>query len=368
MFGRKLAKWFVLTINIIVAFLMLITLLGSVYSPEKFLFPAYFSLIYPIIIIVNIGFVLFWVLVRKWNFLLSLSLLLISAQQISNVFPIHIGKAEVVNKSFPIHILSYNTKMSGNLVKDKPLKPNNVMRYIANSNADIVCLQEFDVSTLKEYLTFGDMLRIFNQYRFKHIEFKVRSHTNIFGIATFSKFPIVKRQRIDYLTRGNISISTDIDINGKIVRIFNNHLESNRITDNDKAMPTYLKENFNADNLTGLTVHFGQKLGVAYKLRAHQADTVSKLITESPFDVLVCGDFNDVPGSYAYNTMRGKLKDAFSETGTGFGWTFAEPLYGFRIDYIFYNPKAFTPINFVIDKVKYSDHYPVHCQMNINKL
>lgn len=366
MFGRKLVKWGMLAANIVAASFLLITLVGTVLSPEKVIVPAYFSLFYPIILIINVVFVLFWLVMRKWTFLLSLTTMLLSATEISNTFPIHIGDLKETETVTPISLLSYNTKMSGNLVKDTLQKHNNVMRYVIDTNSDIVCLQEFMVSTKKEYITLENMMRLFKHYPYKHIEFKGKQNSKMYGIATFSKHPIVDKQRIEFTSRFNMSISTDINIKGTIVRVFNNHLESNRITESDKALPNKLTQKFDTENLTDITSYFSHKLGLAYKLRAHQADTVAELIAQSPHKVIVCGDFNDVPASYAYTTMKGKLKDAFAETSTGLGWTFKEPFYGFRIDYVLYDASAFRPIRFVRDKVNYSDHYPVLCQFEIN--
>jgi len=368
MFGKKLVKWIMLVTNIVAAFFLLLTLIGTIVSPEILLFPAYFALIYPIIIIINLGFVLFWLITRKWTFLLSLSLMLLSANEISNNFPVHFGKTEPIKSTNPLHLLTYNTKVSGDLVKDTPRKHNNVMQYVIESNADIVCLQEFEVSTDKQFLTLKDIIRIFSKYPYKHIEYKGKVSNIFYGIATFSMYPIVSRHRIEYPSISNLSIYTDINVNGTIIRLFNNHLESNGITESDKSKPIRLKNKFDADSLAEMTQYFSHKLGATYKLRAHQADIVAKLIAESPHKVIVCGDFNDVPASYAYTKVKGNLKDAFSETGNGFGWTFKESFYGFRIDYVLYDSSAFTPIQFKTDKVNYSDHYPVLCQLNINKI
>ena len=366
MFGRMLVKWIMFVANFVAALFLLITLIGTVLSPVKFLIPAYFPLFFPVTIIANLFFILFWLIARKWFFLLSLSLMLLSATQIGNTFPLHFGDLQTQKVVTPIHLLSYNTKLSGNLVKDTPQKRNNVIRYIIESNADIICLQEFEVSTNKQYLTFDDMMRIFSKYPYKHIEIKSRMHSKLFGIATFSKYPIVDRQRIEFKSRFNISISTDINVNGTIIRLFNNHLESNRLTETYKTNSFKLKNKYDTDNLTDMTSVFSNKLGVAYKLRANQADTLAGIIANSPYKVIVCGDFNDVPGSYVYNKMKGTLKDAFAETSFGFGWTFKEPFYGFRIDYVLYNQNAFTPVTFKVDKVNYSDHYPISCQLKIN--
>ena len=366
MFGRILVKWIMMASNILAAIFMLLTLIGSVLSPDKNIILAYFALIFPVIIFVNIFFLLFWLLVRKWFFLVSLSLLIFSTSEINNTFPIHLRKIKPTLTSTSIKFLTYNTKMCGDLKKHTRNSHNKVIQYVLDSNADIVCLQEFTVSKNKEYLTLEDVYRIFKKYPYKHIQFKQKITEN--GVATFSKYPIINKQKIDYPSNFNNSIYSDININGKIIRVINNHLESNRLTENDKNMPIKLKNNFDADNLTGITRYFSHKLGAAYRIRAVQADAVAKSISISPYKVIVCGDFNDVPSSYAYTKVKGKLKDAFAETGTGLGWTFNDRYYHFRIDYVLYDSSQFSLIRYKTDKVNYSDHYPVLCQIKINNI
>ena len=365
MFGKTILKLVLLASNCVAFFLMLLTLIGTVLNPATFVFPAYFALVYPIIILVNIGFVIFWLLARKWYFLLSLSILLFSSSRMNETFPVHIGKTEPVRTLNSIHILTYNTMVSGKLVKHTRKKPNKVIQYILDSNADIVCLQEFTISSNKEYITNADIMRIFSKYPYKHIQYKQREGLKLSGVATFSKFPIVNKQEIEYPSRYNLSIFSDIDIHGKTVRVINNHLESNKLTQNDRNMPLILRDKFDTENLTGITRHFSRKLGVAYKLRGVQADAVAKVIAESPYTAIVCGDLNDVPVSYAYTKIKGKLNDAFVETGTGLGWTYYQRFYRFRIDYVFYDPTIFIPIEYTADKVNYSDHFPVLCELGI---
>ncbi|MDO9155130.1 MAG: endonuclease, partial [Paludibacter sp.] len=69
--------------------------------------------------------------------------------------------------------------------------------------------------------------------------------------------------------------------------------------------------------------------------------------------------------SYTYTKVKGKkLKDAFAETGTSLGWTFNQFIYRFRIDYVFYDPEL-KLVEFKVSRFKASDHYPVHCKLNI---
>lgn len=106
-----------------------------------------------------------------------------------------------------------------------------------------------------------------------------------------------------------------------------------------------------------------RKLGAAYRVRASQADSVSKLVSSSPYPVMVVGDFNDLPSSYAYTKIRANLKDAFVEKGFGLGWTFSEKIFKFRIDHILYDP-SIKLVDFKLDnKVHFSDHYPLYCKI-----
>jgi endonuclease/exonuclease/phosphatase family metal-dependent hydrolase len=367
MFGKAIIKWLMMSSNILVALILLITLSGSIISPEKLIFPAYFSLAFPFIIVLNAAFVIFWLLVRNWFFLISLSLLFFSASQINDTFPIHFGKTKTEVANHPLRILTYNTMMSGKLKKHTVNKPNMVMQYVLDSNADIVCLQEFFTSTNDEYITHEDMIKIFKKYPYKHIQYKQKLKNKRMGIATFSKYPIVNKQMIQYTSLYNLSIFSDINVDGKMIRLINNHLESNRLTEKDKDMPILLKDKFDAENITGITLHFSRKLGMAYTLRASQADAVAKVVENSPYKVIVCGDLNDVPPSYAYTKVKGKLIDTFTEIGNGPGWSFNDRYYHFRIDYVLYDSTAFNPVKYQMDRVKYSDHYPVMCELNIKK-
>jgi endonuclease/exonuclease/phosphatase family metal-dependent hydrolase len=91
---------------------------------------------------------------------------------------------------------------------------------------------------------------------------------------------------------------------------------------------------------------------------------IRRKIEESPYPVIVCGDFNDTPSSYAYRETKGWLKDAFVQSGRGIGLTYTGKLPSFRIDYILYN-KKFRSYNFKIHKIPYSDHFPISCDLKL---
>ncbi|MFW6224447.1 MAG: endonuclease/exonuclease/phosphatase family protein, partial [Bacteroidota bacterium] len=105
-----------------------------------------------------------------------------------------------------------------------------------------------------------------------------------------------------------------------------------------------------------------QKLRHGFMERAQQVDFVSEHIHKSPHPVIVCGDFNDTPMSYAYHTMRNNLKDSFTEAGMGFGKTYGGRAPSYRIDYILHSPTINT-LSHERLKVPYSDHFPVFARL-----
>lgn len=370
MFGRILVKGTMFIANIAIAILLLITMLASKVSPDTLSLPAFTTLIFPFTIAFNVFFVVFWLVARKWHFIISLALLLLSSEQISNTIPMHFGKIRNETAGLKkISVLSYNTMLFAHLQKHTAAKPNMIISHILQTNADIVCLQEFAVSPKKnsDYLTHNDIYRIFKNYPYKHIEYRQEENWKRSGIATFSKYPIVNKVNISNSADYGVSVYSDIKIGKDTIRVFNNHLESNRLTERDRHLPLELKDDFNSENLTGTTKQLSRKLILAYKRRAFQAERIADEIKLSPYRVLVSGDFNDVPASYTYTTIKGELKDAFAETGFGLGWTLNLSIYRFRIDYLMYDETAFTTDKLVIDKVKYSDHYPIHTNFYLKK-
>lgn len=365
MFGKTIVKVIMLTANILVVVIMLLSLVGTKVSPDVFILPSYISLFFPIVVFLNICFVIFWMIARKWLFLISLVTLFFSATQIADTFPLNFGKTKTIAQKVPLKILSYNTMMTGGLEKHTPKHPNQLIQFILDTDADIVCLQEFAVSPKEEYLTQKDVLSIFRKYPYHHIWYKQEQNWAKSGVATFSKFPILNKENIPIKSRYNVSIYSDIIVNNDTIRLFNNHLESNKLTERDRELPVQLKDGFNTDKLSGTTLHLSRKLGNAYKKRAMQADTIACIISQSPYKVIVCGDFNDHPVSYAYTKIKSNMKDAFAENGFGLGWTLNLSIYKFRIDFMLYDD-AIASDNFKISKVNYSDHYPIQCDFYLN--
>jgi endonuclease/exonuclease/phosphatase family metal-dependent hydrolase len=242
-----------------------------------------------------------------------------------------------------------------------------IFDFLQREAPDIICIQEFYSSDGNDMLFKNDdTLRHYLKAAFSQIEYTYSvKKTDHWGIATFSKFPIVHMETTHFAKRGgNIFIASDIRIGNDTVRVFNVHLESVRFGWSDyKFIQNLNNEDVEQDELKG-SLSILRHLRQGFVKRAKQVDILNDSIQASPHPVILCGDFNDTPSSYTYSVLSGKMKDAFRESGQGAGKTYAGPFPSFRIDYIFHDPKIKSK-GYQTMKEKLSDHYPITCMMKI---
>ena len=248
-------------------------------------------------------------------------------------------------------VLTYNTHQMELYTK---AHQNRIIRYLQKQNADIVCLQEVDVYKDDKYLTLPELKKAMNQYPYTYFDFKIYNKRHQYGLAVFSKYPLTNKTTIRYTSRGNISDYCDVAVGKDTFRLFNNHLESNRLDVAD------LPDSIVSNALRESAQRISDKLGSARKIRREQARAIREEIDRSPHRVIVTGDFNDIPLSYTYQKIKGSsLRDCFLESSVGrLGFTLSKRHIGLRIDYILCS-RQLHPLNTHIDRVNYSDHYPM---------
>lgn len=358
----KFIKYFVLGTNIIAILFLLLSILAWEILPSKVTFIAYLGLGFPFILCANIGYLLLWVIFLRWRYVIvQLIIILACWYPISATFPINFRTKELPEKNFKI--LSYNVRSFNWLTGDKARK-NPIFDYVINSNADIVCFQEF--AALKSskgrtsIITKNELDKIMKDYPYNSVIHLGRSRGQvIYGLACYSKYPILKAKQIPIESTYNGSVIYEIEIDGKVVTLVNNHLESNRLTAEDKKLYKDFLKTRDRESFDEMANALQERLGVAYKTREQQANTIRKIIDEQKTDAtIVCGDFNDAPISYAYHTIKGNLVDSYVNTGFGYGMTYHENFFWVRIDYIMHSGNM-QSYNCTVDKIKYSDHYPI---------
>ena len=240
-----------------------------------------------------------------------------------------------------ITVLTWNTGRMGEF--KKPEK-NEVLKYLMSQDADIICLQEVDVYKDAKYLTLPDVKQCLRRkYPYSYIDFSVYNKRHQYGTMVWSKYPLINKQSIRYESSGNLSNRCDVVVGKDTVRLFNNHLESYKLTSSD------LEE----------VEHLWKKWARAIPLRNQQAQVVRREIEESPYPVIVAGDFNSVAFSFAYLHISNGLHDAWFTTHPWeWGATYSYNGIGLRIDYILCSDPL-RPVQCVIPQTTGSDHKPV---------
>ena len=348
---RSIIKHFLLIINILVVVSYLFGVASTFVPPYKMVFFSYFGLVFPFFAAANIFFVLFWAIRKKWFAFISAALLIFTFSHLNNCFTIPYKSFGKQKTEQEIKILSYNISALRMLKHTQEF-----FDFVAETDADIICIQEFGYYLEKNRDDF--LAEMKKKYPYNHIWYKNQSKSHSWGVATFSKYPIIFKKKIDFESQYNVSIFSDIVVNEDTIRVFNNHLESNKFSMNDIKQYQNAGNNFSSNELKSVSSMLSRKLADAYKIRAVQARIVASEIKKSPYKNIACGDFNDVPESYAYHKVKGNLIDLHTATSWGYRYTFYTKRMLVGIDHILID-KSFNPLQFSIPRKKYSDHYPV---------
>ncbi len=347
-------------INLIFVLFLLSTYLSPYASPQHSPFLAFFGLAYPIILLVNVFFAIFWIILWKKYFLISVVFLALGFSTFQRHFALN-KKSKSLDLSQNIKIVSYNVQnlAKSNLHIQNKETRENIFNFLLSEDPDIVCMQEF-YYVGKDTLSFITDLRGSLNLDYIHKKNYYQWKYKIHALVTLSSYPIIQTGHISIDNKRTIAIFTDLLFKKDTIRLYNVHLESIRFQESDLRFVSEMstQPGNNNDIAEGSKSVF-RKIGQAFKIRSIQAKELSSHIEQCRYPVIVCGDFNDTPASFAYRSIRGEMTDAFIESGFGYGNTYAGKLPPIRIDYIFYDP-AFASQDFNVHKViDLSDHYPI---------
>ena len=335
--------------------LILITLLcyASPYvNPQHIWYFALLGLAYPVLLIANAAFSLFWLAIKNRYFLFSAFCILLGIGHLNGLIGIKGLFLQVAPpEGEALKVVSFNC---GNIITRgsfRRAKPEVWHDGIAAMEADIICLQEFPTKySHRRY--FQPYLEAFEKFPYSNDPNKKNRE-----LAIFSKHPIVEFQVEEFENSINGYSLTDVDWDGQIIRVINVHLQSiaisatvDRIAEDGKIQK---KDTWRS--IKKILRRF--RNGV--KERAAQSELIAGHIRNSPYPVIVCGDFNDVPQSYAYRQMARGLQDSFQKAGTGWGSTYAGKIPLLRIDYILASPFFGVCQAGVIRDNPTSDHHAV---------
>lgn len=326
---------------------------------------AFFGLMAPFLFLGNFIILLVWAIRWRGWFLLPLVVLLFGLGHFGALLQLNFKKeypqdTKEMNRqarrfeyltvmTYNVHGFSYKQKDRDgyNLVLDS------VAAYAGRMNPDVICLQEYETTSLAAV---GRVDSLFGQWPHREFNYVIGGENGVgFGMAIFSRLPIAASEKMIFDGSGNSMMYADLIMKSDTVRVFNNHLQTTQIDDDIQRRV----EKFNLGGDTEQLVrNMGSRLKANYQRRSVQVDTVSHWIAQTRYPVVVVGDFNDTPVSYTYKKMRGELVDPFTVVGKGYAYTYNRLFSMLRIDYIFHSP-VFEPESYRSDELPWSDHNPV---------
>jgi endonuclease/exonuclease/phosphatase family metal-dependent hydrolase len=350
---KRFSRNILLTVNIFLVTALLLAYLSIYVNPSTTAIPALFGLAYPYIVAANLIIVFVWVLFRKWYAVISVAVIALGFGYIHNFIRFSNHGSE---EHHDLKMISYNVRLFNFYEDSQSDSHRKMLQLLREEQPGIICLQEYFVKgnpasgeqKLKEGL--GGMQNT-------HVKLVKSGNSGYYGIATVTRYPVVRRGDIVHPGSSSLTIYTDIVVDTDTFRIYNNHLQSFRLRQIEGNLLSDITDEAQEGSVKNLKEIY-KSLIRGFSSRSVQVDRVKRHILTSPYPVIVAGDFNDTPVSYTYRKMRRGMKDAFVEAGYGAGFTYRGKYPPNRIDYILYNEEI-DCTDFDIVKVRYSDHYPV---------
>ncbi|HEV8283977.1 MAG TPA: endonuclease/exonuclease/phosphatase family protein [Chitinophagaceae bacterium] len=366
---RTFAKKFLIALNIVLAFVYLLACLAPFLDPHKWWFISLLGLFFPFLFVILFGSILFWLFTKRKYAFLFLALLLLGWNSIRVSFGFHkTYEFNYEKQPQTLRIVSWNVarfieiKKNNNKGSQIRLK---MMDLLKQQNADVLCLQEFHTSSEREgYYDNISYIQKHLNYPYYYFSFDEDGSKLYYSSIIFSRLPIIDSGRLVYPKPAlpEALLAMDVKLNNDTIRIFTTHLQSVQFRKKDYERIDEIKTYQDSLIENSRNIFSKIKKGITY--RSIQANVVKKIIKLSPHPVVLCGDFNDVPNSYTYFTIRGNMQDVFLKKGFGVGRSFTSLSPTLRIDYILAS-KQFSILQFNKVTKKYSDHYMLVADLKI---
>ncbi|WP_104734236.1 endonuclease/exonuclease/phosphatase family protein [Hanstruepera ponticola] len=335
----KLIDKIIYLINGLLAFMLLLSYALTYVPPKSFALLSVLSLGVPFLILVNVLFLLYWLIKLKKQLILPLTVLAIGYFSFGSLYKF--SSNEFVSHDDKLDVMNFNVRLF-NLYDWIPEK------HVENTIVDFIKLKAPDVLSIQEYHPHKNIDLSFFKYKFEKLSGnKVKN-----GQAIFSQYPIVNSGSIEFPNTSNNAIFVDIVKASDTLRIYNIHLQSMKIDANAE-----LKQE-DSERLL-------KRVEKTFEMQQEQTELFLKHKIQCPYKMIICGDFNNTAFSYVYKEVRGDLNDAFKEAGNGFGRTYEFKFFPVRIDYIFSDPEI-EITSFKTYDNKLSDHYPIMARFKLH--
>jgi endonuclease/exonuclease/phosphatase family metal-dependent hydrolase len=365
---RIFSKSVLASINIIVGVLFLIAGYAGTFKKIYFWGTGLLTLGAFYLLLLLLIFLFFWLFAKPKLMLITAITLAIGFKPLLQIFPLNFN-GFTVNKQNPqqLRVLSWNVQHFDILNNKNPnYNKQNMLQLISQTNPDIACLQEM-VGAARNPKALNYVPEIKKQLNFNYDYYSYLPNNSFdadheFGTIVFSKYPIINKHQEKDITDSYNSTFQYVDIvkEADTIRVFNVHLQSLKF---GAGSVSWMENPTEGPNQSKFVV---KRLINGFKKRQQQTNKIVAAIQQSPYPIILCGDFNDVPNSYAYSQIAQHLQNAYATTSFGLGGTYTKISSALRIDNIFYS-SAFKAVQTTVVKKPYSDHYPIVTDLETKK-
>ena len=339
-----------LVFNIIAAIGFLLTTLAGVIPPSKSILPSVMAYGFLPMLLLNLLLVIAWLVMSRWEFLISAGIILIRITYIGLFFQIG-GNSEVPLKSeHPemVTLMSFNVHGFGgtSFVGTNQIRNGDAfLRLLREYDPDILCLQEY--SGVPE----RNMTDSLKARGYVYFHGSRGGSDRPVGTVVFSKLPINLVKDMD-----SQKILVDI-MNGKRqFRLCCVHMDSYQFDLDDRNDTKEMTRGKIDQGSSRRTLGKGKETVLQHE--KEWKELLQPVISGSTLPLLLVGDMNDIPGSWLYSQITDFLDDTYCDEGSGFCATYNGSFPRFRIDMVFHS-RDFATLSYKRIKSDISDHYPV---------
>lgn len=346
--------------------LYLVTLLsafGGTINPEYFPLPSLLVLALPYLAIATGLVTIAWFSFGKiLPGVLGVATLIIGWSAISMVIPFSFKKTADKDAQ-TLKLVTFNCLHLGDVREDPAL--NRSLKFLLESDADIICLQE--------------MLLSFDKHETPHIDRALVDSLN----KKYPYQPSMGESDLKLLSKYQAHTEPTlnpknnpywpapyrfyrVNVNGTVIMIANVHLQSYHLSEEERNVVTEIRGFRSARKSAGeMKNGIVGKLKSAFRNRAESVDSLMNALQLVHLPIIVCGDFNDVPASWCYRRfLKSGFQDAFTKTHFGPIHTYNQHLFYFHIDQIFYRGDI-KPLSVKRSDMDASDHYPLIAEFEL---
>lgn len=347
-FRKRILNPLFFFLNILAAIGFIFGLLAPFISPSSLSIFAFAATGFPLILLINVLFLIWWLVQLNRRVLLPIVTLLIGYFAFGRTY--RTGETfQEIREEDKLTVMTYNVRSFNRYGwLDNPDIPGQITKLIHEQKPDIILFQEYHRNEL------------FNLPEYPHRSFGDHNNGSIAGLAIYSKIPLFDAENLNLDTANQTTnlLRAKIVWREQQISIYNIHLASVGLEQTEYETlqnPDYEE----GENLKSGVKKIAGMLNKAYQRRAEQVIVLKTYLENDSSTKVLGGDFNDVPQSYAYHLVSDHLKDSFiNGGGRGFGNSFARGPVPLRIDYLWHS-ESLKSVNYHVPEKEFSDHFPL---------